>query len=126
MKVIIAGSRDITCTETVATAIAESGFEITEVVSGGARGVDLVGEQIARDFKIKIKRFPADWYNFGKIAGIMRNRQMSKYAQGLIAVWDGKSPGTKNMIDEAKKQGIAVFVYRVKPVKYSKARVSHV
>ena len=113
MKTIIAGSRTINSPEIVAEAIIESGFDITEVVSGTARGVDSVGEQIARDFGIPVSRFPADWYVFGKIAGVMRNKEMAKYADAAIVVWDGSSKGSANMIAEAKKAGLKVFVYEV-------------
>ncbi len=113
MKVIIAGSRTITCPAIVSTAIADSGFEITEVVSGGARGVDKVGERIARDFGIKVRRFPANWEMYGKAAGPMRNREMAKYADAAIVVWDGVSSGSKHMIDTAKKAGLKVFVFIV-------------
>lgn len=110
MKVIIAGSREITDASVVADAIAASGFEVTEVVSGTARGVDRLGEAWARARKIPIKPFPADWNQLGKAAGVLRNAEMAKYADALVAIWDGESPGTKNMIDEATSRGLRVHV----------------
>jgi len=111
MKVIIAGSRDITDYSTVKAAYLKSGFDASEVVSGGARGVDYLGELLAKDFSISVKVFPADWNKYGKRAGILRNIEMAKYADALIAVWDGESKGTAHMISEAKKNNLKVFVY---------------
>ena len=112
MKVIIAGSRGITDYDTVWRAIKDSGFEITEVVSGGANGVDKLGEKYAVRNDIPIKVFLADWEKKKAAAGIIRNAEMAKYADALIAVWDGVSHGTKNMIETAKKKGLKVFVWK--------------
>jgi len=54
--------------------------------------------------------FYADWKNLGKSAGIKRNEVMASYADALVAVWDGKSPGTKHMISYAKKKKLKVYV----------------
>lgn len=110
MKTIIAGSRTITNMLEVELACGESEFFITEVVCGGAAGVDQLGNDWARARKIPVKHFPADWRTHGKSAGPIRNRQMAEYAEALIAVHDGKSRGTKNMIEEATKRGLKVFV----------------
>ena len=112
MKTIIAGCRDIDDWGIVQKAIEDSGFGpgTTEVVSGGAQGVDASGEGIAELHGIPVKRFPADWKKHGKSAGPIRNREMAKYADRLIAVWDGKSRGTKNMIDEMQALGKPVYV----------------
>ena len=111
MKVIIAGSRGITDYNTVLNAIDKSGFMITEVVSGTAKGVDQLGERWARENRIQIKRFPAQWDRYGKSAGYRRNEEMAHYADALIAIWDGQSRGTSHMIDFARSQGLKVFVY---------------
>lgn len=113
MKVVIAGSRSITDYETVRLAVRESGFSITEVVSGGAAGVDRLGERYAFDWDIPLKRFPADWSKHGKAAGAIRNGEMSRYAQALIAIHDGESRGTADMIRQAKKEGLLVYVKTV-------------
>lgn len=110
MKTIIAGSRDITDYSLVMEAIQESEFEISEVVSGTAKGVDRLGELWATNHKIPVKHYPADWNKYGKSAGPIRNQEMANYADALIAVWDGKSRGTKNMIDQAKEKGLKVYV----------------
>lgn len=111
MKTIIAGSRDIDDIVLVLEAVTKSGFTITEVVSGKAPGVDTCGEEIAKEFDIPIKEFPADWARNGRAAGHIRNEQMAKYSEALIAVWDGRSPGTKNMIKIAKQLGLKVYVH---------------
>ena len=79
MKTIIAGSRSIKIYKRVVEAIKTSGFVITEVVSGGAPGIDLLGENWAKHNGIPIKRFPAAWDVFGKQAGFVRNGAMISY-----------------------------------------------
>jgi len=111
VRVIIAGSRTCTDFKLVESAIAASGFVITRIISGGAKGVDQAGEQWARQKDIPIERFDPDWKRFGRGAGPMRNRKMAQNADALIAIWDGKSKGTQNIIDLAKHQGLEVFVY---------------
>jgi len=104
MKVIIAGSRSITDENEVVQAIVDSGFMITEVVSGGARGVDRIGEKWAQMMGIPVTRFIPDWEHLGKSAGHTRNHDMAVYVGsqgGLILVWDGMSSGSKNMLQHA-------------------------
>jgi threonine/homoserine efflux transporter RhtA len=112
MKVIIAGSRTIEDYLMVEAAVAASGFEITEVVSGNARGVDRLGEQWAFQRGILITRFIPNWDLLGKKAGHIRNAQMGEYADALIALWDGKSSGTKNMIDYMRIKKAPIYVHR--------------
>lgn len=114
MKTIIAGSRAIKDYLIVEHAIKESGFQITEVVCGDAPGVDRLGAKWADKHHIPVKHFPADWDKHGKAAGPIRNDQMAKYASALIAVWDGVSSGTEDMIEKAKKRGLSGFVYNLK------------
>ena len=120
MKVIIAGSRQLPIGEykikLVADAVCQSGWlpEITEIVSGGCRGIDLAGEQFAADYKIPVKRFMPDWEHEGKAAGPVRNSQMANYADALILVWDGKSTGSADMKKKAKAKGLKIHEYIVK------------
>lgn len=111
MKTIIAGSRSITSYDLVTNAVAKSGFDISEVFCGAARGVDLAGSVWAKAHNVPVRYFPADWRNLGKRAGFARNETMAQEADALVAVWDGKSPGTKHMIDIARKAGLKVFIY---------------
>ena len=111
MKVIIAGSRNINSLSEIRHAIESSEYNITEIISGGARGVDQLGELYALQEHIKMKRFPANWDLYGKSAGYKRNEQMAEYADALIAIWDGDSKGTKHMIDIMRMKNKANFVY---------------
>lgn len=110
MKTIIAGSRSITDYESIKQAITSSRFEITEVVSGTARGVDTLGERWAAENNVPVKRFPANWSAHGKAAGPMRNQTMADYADALILVWDGRSRGSADMLARAVRGGLKVFV----------------
>lgn len=110
MRVIIAGSRTISRYAAVEKAVIKSGFSIDVVISGGARGVDRLGELWARRNGIPVRRFPAAWGRYGKKAGYLRNERMARCGEGLIAVWDGQSPGTSQMIEIAKTKGLKVFV----------------
>ncbi len=115
MKIIIAGSRTITAYDIVKTAIEESNTnnKATEIVCGMAQGVDLLGKKWADENNIKVKEFPADWNQYGKSAGYKRNQEMAKYSNGLLAIWDGRSRGTKHMIDIAKELNLKVYIYRI-------------
>ena len=116
MKVIIAGSRSITNPIDVETAIRTSGIaeDITEVVSGTAPGVDRLGEDWAKANNITIVRFPAQWNINGykdPLAGFKRNFKMAQYADALIAVYDGVSNGTANMIRTMQDMKKPVYFY---------------
>lgn len=82
------------------------------IISGHARGADLSGEKYASDMGFDLEIFPAEWKKFGKSAGFRRNEQMAEVADGLIAFWDGKSHGTKHMIDIAEEKGINTRVVK--------------
>lgn len=120
MKVIIAGSRWIKDYDQVVAAVTMSGLAITEVVSGGAPGPDKLGERFARQNGLAVKLFHAQWRDrdgsFNYHAGFQRNTQMAEYADALIALWDGRSSGTKHMIDEAHRVHLTVYVHSVRPV----------
>ena len=114
MKLIIAGSRSIADLKTIRKAVHKSNISIKsiqEVVSGTAKGADILGEWFAIRFKINIKRFPPDWDKHGKSAGYIRNAEMAKYADALLAVWDGSSKGTKHMINLMERENKPVFIY---------------
>lgn len=107
-KVIIAGGRDFddynllvqTFNRVMRTKITTHHVII---VSGAARGADKLGERLARQLQLTVDSFPADWDKHGRAAGPIRNTQMAKHADALIAFWDKKSRGTKNMIDTMRK-----------------------
>jgi YspA, cpYpsA-related SLOG family len=110
MRVIIAGSRTIRQYAKVCEAVQLSGFAISRVVSGLAEGVDMLAVRYALEHGLPCDPFPADWKKWGRRAGYLRNEQMAHHADALIAVWDGKSPGTRHMIEVAKAHGLPVYV----------------
>lgn len=116
-KIIIAGGRDFAnyslLKNTCDNLLRESSrLHDIVIVSGHAKGTDLLGEQYARERGYGIETYPADWRKHGRVAGPIRNFQMAGIADALIAFWDGKSRGTKNMIDLANRKGLEVAVIR--------------
>lgn len=113
MKVIIAGSRTFNDFDTLCKVCDNvlQGQTDIEIVSGTARGADQLGERYALERGYPVKRFPANWNKHGKAAGYIRNEEMAKYADALIAFWDGKSRGTMHMINLAKQYDLKVNVY---------------
>lgn len=112
MKVIIAGSRNFNDYEKlkeVCDFMLSRQTDI-EIVSGVARGADLLGERYAKEKGYQIKQFPADW-SMGKQAGYVRNEQMAQYADAVIVFWDGKSKGSEHMINLAKKHNLKVKIH---------------
>lgn len=102
MKIIIAGSRDFDNYALLKSICAPCLLDNGEIVSGGARGADMLGEKLAKELGIKLHRFPADWNTKGKAAGFIRNVEMAKFADMLIAFWDEQSRGTRHMIDQMR------------------------
>ncbi|MBG7631299.1 MAG: DUF2493 domain-containing protein [Bacteroidetes bacterium] len=112
MKLIIAGSRNFNDYKKlckICDHLLQNQANI-EIISGAARGADQLGEKYASEKGYSIKQFPANWNKYGKAAGPKRNEQMANYANTLIAFWDGKSKGTKHMIDMAKQANLNVEV----------------
>lgn len=112
MKIIIAGGRDFNDYEQLCDICNDilPEFEDVSIVSGTARGADRLGERYAREHGYKVKCFPADWNRHGKQAGYMRNLEMAKYADGLIAFHDHYSRGTANMIGFASEYKLMTVV----------------
>lgn len=82
------------------------------IISGTARGADRLGERYAAERGYRIERFPADWDRNGIAAGPIRNTKMAAHADALVAFWDGKSRGTKDMIEKAKERNLPVRIVR--------------
>ena len=140
MKTIIAGDRECDNIDLIELATKESGFEITEIVSGGARGADKCGEIWAKIHDIPVKVFCAEWNNlkqsnaniktrtnpwnkkkekYNSNAGFYRNEEMAKYADALIALQpQGPTPGTTHMIKMAKKYGLKIYIYENREYDY--------
>lgn len=121
MKVIIAGGRDFDnelWLENIMFCLygdSDYGYEYAHDVTfigGGAKGADELGEKWACENVLKYEKYPADWNKHGKAAGHIRNTQMAKDADVLVAFWDGKSKGTHHMIGTALDHGLEVHVYR--------------
>lgn len=115
MRVIIAGSRTFDSRQAeVLSAIKELALTlsqpVTEVISGGAAGVDSLGEFWAKwqEVSIPVRRFPADWEKFGRSAGAIRNKQMAENADALLLIWDGESLGSADMKRQATELGLEI------------------
>jgi hypothetical protein len=96
-KLCIAGSRTVTKFSTVEEAYKNADLKAIEIVSGGARGADKLGELLAKKLKLPIALFPADWDTLGDAAGFIRNEQMALYCTAGLLLWDGISTGTQHM-----------------------------
>ena len=106
-RIVIFGCRDFYDYATAKAFIDSCISDIREIyniviISGGARGADMLGERYAKEEGFALERYPAEWEKFGKIAGPIRNSQMAKLGDFFICFWDGVSPGTKNMLDLIK------------------------
>lgn len=123
VKLVIAGSRGITDITPVKEAAEESPWDIDEnypstckveeIVHGGAKGVDTSANQLAESLGIPVRIFEPDWDELGKSAGPARNKEMAEYGDCLVAIWDGSSSGTRNMITVALHEGLDVYVKQV-------------
>ena len=113
MKVVICGSRDLENYQLVEEAVSRSGFSISTVLSGGSRGVDRLGITFACNHHHLVQVYMPEWERLGKRASAVRNREMVEAAEAVIAVWDGKSCGTCNMIELASNHSLPCFVLLV-------------
>jgi hypothetical protein len=114
MKLIIAGGRDLYLSNDELFEIIEKlGFlyEIKEIVSGCAAGIDSCAIEFAEYHNVKLKRFPANWAKYGGLAGPRRNLEMAEYADALLLIWDGKSLGSKNM--RARMKGMKKPIFEI-------------
>lgn len=110
MKIAIIGSRNL-------GVIGLEKFlpkNVTEIVSGGASGVDACAREYALTHGIRLKEFLPNYNRYGRTAPLKRNLEIIAYAEMVFAFWDGKSRGTKYVIDNCKKQGVPIKVYLYK------------
>lgn len=109
MKLIIAGGRDYGWTDRDARELSKElvALHITEVVSGGARGADAMGERAAEIAGVPVVKFHPQWKKHGKAAGPLRNREMANYADALMIFPGGR--GTDSMLHEAEMAGITIW-----------------
>ncbi len=108
MKIAIIGSRKLSI-KNLGDYLPES---ISEIVSGGARGVDTCAREYAYAKGIKLTEFLPDYKRYGRSAPLKRNIEIIDYADEVIAFWDGSSRGTYFVIDNCKKRGKKITVYR--------------
>lgn len=119
MKLAIVGSRGYTdynkFLEVIHTILDKYEIVPSEVISGGAKGVDTLAEDYAKEFEITPKIFEATWIdengNFDRGAGMKRNPFIIKNSDFVIAIWDGESKGTRNSINIAKNLNKPLVVY---------------
>lgn len=109
-KVVVAGCRDYNnyeqAKEYIDLCIKNIRKEYTLIfVSGGCRGADALGERYADENGYEIERYPAEWIKYGRSAGPKRNKMMADTSDYIICFWDGKSRGTKSMIEYCRKIG---------------------
>ena len=112
MRTAIIGSRNFSDWELMEKTLTQLSFNITEIVSGGAKGADSLGEKYALMKNIPTKIYLPDWEKFGKSAGMIRNADIIKNSDFVIAFWDGISKGTKHSIDLSKKTNKKLLVIR--------------
>ena len=110
MKVAVVGSRDLTVWD-LEKYLPE---DTTEIVSGGARGVDTSARNYARARGLKLTEFLPDYHQFGRQAPLRRNIEIIDYCDLVLAFWDGASPGTGFVIRECKKRGRQIKVFKIK------------
>jgi hypothetical protein len=104
MKLALCGSRSIVPSDILIHELMFPGIHgITEIVSGGATGVDSVAPHIATSNGWKYREFPADWGTHGKAGGPIRNKQIAEYADELLLIWDGQSAGSRSIKNEFLK-----------------------
>ena len=99
MKIAIIGSRSITVSN-----IESYVTDCTEIVSGGAAGIDSCAAEFARKSKIKLTEFLPEYERYGKAAPIIRNKKIVDYSDMVIVFWNGTSKGTLSVIKYAEKQ----------------------
>lgn len=114
-RVIVAGSRsfsdyEMLCDYLDKLLLFKAMKDNIQIVCGGARGADSLGERYAKERGYDIAYFQADWDKYGKAAGYKRNMQMAENADALVAFWNEESPGTKNMITIALSKRLLVRV----------------
>lgn len=108
MKLAIIGSRDFNNFDLLESNVVKTTPSL--IISGGAKGADSLAEQYADKYQVEMLVFKPDWKQFGRGAGIVRNRQIVDAADHIMAFWDGKSKGTKSSIDYARITGKTVSI----------------
>ena len=111
MKVAVIGSRSLTV-QNLGEYLPQG---VTEIVSGGAKGIDTCAREYAQQAGLKLTEFLPDYPRYGRGAPLRRNLEIIRYADQMIAFWYGQSHGTRFVIEEFRKQGKKVTIYRQQP-----------
>lgn len=111
MKLAIIGGRDFNDIDK-ARKVFKNFFKpyTREIISGGAKGADLIGASLASENDLECTEYLADWKKHGKAAGMIRNEEIINGADMILAFWDGVSKGTANSLTKAKKQKKPCFI----------------
>ncbi len=109
MKVAVIGSRTLWDVD-IAKYIPP---EATEIITGGAYGIDTLAERYAQSRNIPVRVFRPDYDVLGKMAPLARNDQIVDAADMVVAVWDGVSTGTRYTIGRAQRLNKPVKIYVV-------------
>ena len=109
MKLLIAGSRSIVNFD-LASYIPQG---VTEIISGGANGIDTIAEKYADTHRISKHIILPEYNKYGKAAPILRNRVMVELCDTALIIWDGKSKGTLSTINYAKEKGKNIITITV-------------
>ncbi len=107
MKVAVIGSRGLVI-ENLEKYLPK---ETTEIISGGAKGIDACARNYAKSHGIKLTEILPEYEKFGRAAPLKRNDLIIERADVILAFWDGKSRGTRYVIETCQKRGKAVRVY---------------
>jgi len=113
MKLAIVGSRNFTDYKRLSRIVDKVKEQITLIVSGGARGADTLAERYAKERAIPYLIFPANWDEYGKQAGMLRNQEIVNNADGMIAFLAPESRGTRDSIKRAQIKGIPTHIVNV-------------
>jgi hypothetical protein len=113
MKIAIIGSRTFDNYSLLQETLKLYKSKITLIVSGAAKGADSLGEKWALENNIKTLIFPANWNKYGKRAGFIRNEDIIKNCDCVIAFWDNKSKGTAHSISLCEKYNIPYKIINI-------------
>ena len=117
MRVAIVGSRTLLDMQYVRDAMqaarVDYGIVPTVVLCGDAPGIDRLGAKWAEETGIPVEHHPADWALHGQRAGPLRNARMAHLCDAVVAIWDGSSPGTRDMVARSAKLGRRVVLWQI-------------